>query len=106
MVDGLHPTPKQQGAWDPVQEDTLASGRRFLTANLKDDLTRECTAILVDFSPRGQRVAMNLDDVVREPGCPDTHVVDNRPSAVGRSDLRSGGGQDAAKGPGVHRPRR
>jgi putative transposase len=65
----------------------LASGRRFRTANLKDDCTRECPAILVDFSLPGHRVTLMLDDVARERGYPDIIVVDNRPSVDGRSDL-------------------
>jgi hypothetical protein len=43
----------QQAAWAPGREDSSASGRRFRTANLKDDCTRECPAILVDFSLPG-----------------------------------------------------
>ena len=48
------------GSWCPIAanqrwsldftEDRLANGRRFRTANLKDDCTRECPAILADFS--------------------------------------------------------
>jgi hypothetical protein len=47
---------------------TLASGREFRTANLEDDCTRECPAILVDFSLPGRRVTLMLDDVARERG--------------------------------------
>ena len=53
------------GSWCPiaanqrwslaVTEDGLANGRRFRTANLKDDRPRECPAILVDFALPGQR---------------------------------------------------
>ena len=52
------------GSWCPIAanqrwsldftEDCLANGRKFRTANLKDDCTRECPAILVDFSLPGQ----------------------------------------------------
>ena len=82
------------GHWCPVAanqrwsldftEDRLANGRRFRTANLKDDCTRECPAILVDFSLPGQRVAGMLDDVARERGYPDMLVVDNGPELRGR----------------------
>jgi putative transposase len=58
------------GHWCPIAanqrwsmdftEDTLASGRKFRTANLKDDCTRECSAILVDFSLPGRRVTLML----------------------------------------------
>jgi putative transposase len=82
------------GAWCPVAanqrwsldftEDCLANGRRFRTANLKDDCTRECPAILVDFSVPGQRVVGLLEDVARERGYPDVLVVDNGPELRGR----------------------
>ena len=65
-------------------EDYLANGRRFRTANLKDDCTRECPAILVDFSLPGQRVVGLLEDVARERGYPDMLVVDNGPELRGR----------------------
>ena len=52
-----------------------SNGRKFRTANLKDDCTRECPAILVDFSLPGQRVATMLEDVARERGYPDMLVV-------------------------------
>ena len=82
------------GSWCPIAanqrwsldftEDSLANGRRFRTANLKDDCTRECPAILVDFSLPGQRVVGMLEDVARERGCPDMLVVDNGPELRGR----------------------
>jgi putative transposase len=65
-------------------EDGLANGRRFRTANLKDDCTRECPAIAVDFSLPGQRVVGMLEDVARERGHPDMLVVDNGPELRGR----------------------
>ena len=82
------------GHWCPIAanqrwsldftEDRLASGRRFRTANLKDDCTRECPAILVDFSLPGARVVAMLDDVARDRGYPDMLVVDNGPEFRGR----------------------
>ncbi len=82
------------GSWCPVAanqrwsldftEDCLANGRKFRTANLKDDCTRECPAILVDFSIPGQRVVGMLEDVARERGYPDVLVVDNGPELRGR----------------------
>ncbi len=65
-------------------EDDLASGRKFRTANLKDDCTRECPAIVVDFSLPGARVVTMLEDVARERGYPDLRVVDNGPELRGR----------------------
>ena len=82
----------------PSYKDTLASGRKFRTANLKDDCTRECPAILVDFSLPGRRVTLMLDHVGRERGNPEIRVVDNRPSGDGRSDLRRRRGQQALEG--------
>jgi putative transposase len=82
------------GSWCPIAanqrwsldftEDCLANGRRFRTANLKDDCTRECPAILVDFSLPGQRVVGMLEAVARERGYPDMLVVDNGPELRGR----------------------
>jgi putative transposase len=82
------------GSWCPIAanqrwsldftEDCLGNGRKFRTANLKDDCTRECPAILVDFSLPGQRVVAMLEDVARERGHPDMLVVDNGPELRGR----------------------
>ena len=82
------------GHWCPIAanqrwsldftEDRLANGRKFRTANLKDDCTRECPAIAVDFSLPGSRVVAMLEDVARERGCPDMLVVDNGPELRGR----------------------
>jgi putative transposase len=82
------------GSWCPIAanqrwsldftEDRLANGRRFRTANLKDDCTRECPAIVVDFSLPGQRVVTMLEMVARERGYPDVLVVDNGPELRGR----------------------
>jgi putative transposase len=82
------------GQWCPIAanqrwsldftEDCLASGRKFRTANLKDDCTRECPAIAVDFSLPGARVVAMLDGVARDRGYPDMLVVDNGPELRGR----------------------
>ena len=82
------------GQWCPIAanqrwsldftEDRLAGGRKFRTANLKDDCTRECPAILVDFSLPGARVVAMLDGVARDRGYPDMLVVDNGPELRGR----------------------
>jgi putative transposase len=82
------------GHWCPIAanqrwsldftEDCLASGRKFRTANLKDDCTRECPAILVDFSLPGPRVVGMLEAVAHERGYPDMLVVDNGPELRGR----------------------
>ena len=82
------------GHWCPIAanqrwsldftEDYLASGRKFRTANLKDDCTRECPAILVDFSLPGSRVVGMLDRAAGERGYPDMLGVDNGPELRGR----------------------
>jgi putative transposase len=82
------------GSWCPIAanqrwsldftEDCLANGRRFRTANLKDDCTRECPAILVDISLPGQRMVAMLEDVAKVRGYPDVLVVDNGPEFRGR----------------------
>jgi putative transposase len=82
------------GHWCPIAanqrwsmdftEDMLANGRKFRTANLKDDCTRECPAIHVEFSLPGNRVVEMLEDVARERGYPDMIVVDNGPEFRGR----------------------
>jgi len=82
------------GHWCPIAanqrwsldftEDCLANGRKFRTANLKDDCTRECPAILVDFSIPGRRVVAMLEDAAQARGYPDMLVVDNGPELRGR----------------------
>lgn len=64
---------------------TGANGRKFRTANLKDDCTRERPAIEVDFSLPGERVVDLLNRVARERGYPDILVVDNGPELRGRA---------------------
>jgi transposase InsO family protein len=58
--------------------------REGFVANHKDDCTRECPAILVDFSLPGSRVVGMLEDVAGERGYPDMLVVDNGPEFRGR----------------------
>jgi len=89
------PREGREGAWCPIAadqrwsldftHDALADGRKFRTANLKDDCTRECPAIEVDFSLPGERVVGMLERVARERGYPDILVVDNGPELRGRA---------------------
>jgi putative transposase len=82
------------GQWCPIAanqrwsldftEDCLANGRKFRTANLKDDCTRECPAIIADFSLPGARVVAMLEEVARDRGHPDMLAVDNGPELRGR----------------------
>jgi putative transposase len=75
-----------------LTEDGLAHGRRFRTANRKDDRTRACPAILVAFSLPGQRVVTLPEDVARGRGYPDTPVVDTSAAALPAPELRGRGG--------------
>ncbi len=52
---------------------------------MKDDFTRECPAIEVDFSLPGERVVHMLERVVRERGYPDIPIVDNGSTLCGRA---------------------
>ena len=89
------PKASREGAWCPLAAnqrwsldftmDALASGRKFRTANLKDDCTRECPAIEVALSIPGTRVVEMLERVARERGYPDILTVDNGPELRGRA---------------------
>jgi putative transposase len=57
--------------------DQLANGRRFRILNVVDDYTRECVLQIVDFSISGQRLARELDRLVRP--LPKTIVCDKGP---------------------------
>lgn len=85
----------REGGWCPIAAnhrwsldftgDAPAKGRKVRTTNLKDDCTRECPAIEVDFSLPGERSVDMLQRVARERGYPDIPVVDNGPELRGRS---------------------
>jgi hypothetical protein len=72
------PKAGRKGRWCPIAanqrwsldftSDALANGRKFQTANLKDDCTRECPATKVDLSLPGERVVELLNRVARERG--------------------------------------
>jgi len=65
--------------------DCLATGRRFRTLNIVDDLTRECPAIEVDTSLPGARVVRVLGKLAILRGLPDTIVIDNGSEFTGRT---------------------
>jgi putative transposase len=65
--------------------DCLATGRRFRTLNIVDDLTRECPAIEVDTSLPGARVVRVLEKLAILRGLPDTIVIDNGSEFTGRA---------------------
>jgi putative transposase len=70
--------PNEQWALDFVS-DALGSGRRIRCLNVVDTGTREALAIVVDTSLGGERVAHELDTLVRHRGVPREIVLDNGP---------------------------
>ena len=76
--------PNERWSMDFVH-DTLASGRKFRTLNIVDDLTREALAIEVDTSLGGARVVRVLDRLVALRGAPRLIVCDNGPEFTGRA---------------------
>jgi putative transposase len=69
-------TPNQRWSLDFVA-DQLTDSRRFRILAVVDDCTRECLALVADTSISGQRVARELDDIIRQRGRPDAIVSDN-----------------------------
>ena len=59
--------------------DALSDGRKFRALTIVDDYTRECPAITVDRSLRGDRVARVLSALARTRGLPRAIVCDNGP---------------------------
>lgn len=57
--------------------DTLVSGRRFKTLTLIDVFTRECLALVVDFSIGGKRLVRVLDEICDLRGFPEAITSDN-----------------------------
>jgi putative transposase len=68
--------PNQIWAMDFVS-DSLATGRRFRTLNIKDLFTHEAVAIHVDFSISSDRVAEILSTLKSKGKCPKSIVLDN-----------------------------
>lgn len=64
--------------------DSLRTGQRMRTLNVVDDCTRICTAITVDTSITGERVARTLDEATAVYGQPKGIVVDNGPEFISR----------------------
>ncbi len=85
----------REGAWCPIAanqrwsldftQDAVSNGRKFRTANLKDDCTRECLAIDVALSLPGSKVVEMLERVAHERGFPDVITLDNGPELRGRA---------------------
>ena len=65
--------------------DSLRTGQSLRTLNVVDDCTRQCTAIEVDTSITGIRVARTLDKAAQTYGLPQAIVVDNGPEFTSRA---------------------
>ncbi len=57
--------------------DQMATGRRFRTLNIVDDVTREWLREVLETSISGKRVVRELGDLVAERGAPRMIVSDN-----------------------------
>ena len=78
--------PGQRRSLD-VLSDVFGAGRHFRILSGIDDHTRECLALVADTSIPGQRVARELDAVVRLYGKPLSIVSDNGSELTGRAML-------------------
>lgn len=67
--------------------DTFGAARRFRILAVIDDFTRECLALVADTSISGQRVARELDRLIRLYGKPETIVSDNGSELTSRAIL-------------------
>lgn len=65
--------------------DATADGRSFRTLNVVDDWSRECLAISVARSIRGDQVAEVLERLGEQRGLPEAIVVDNGPEFASRA---------------------
>lgn len=65
--------------------DATADGRAFRTLNIVDDWSRECLAISVARSIRGDQVAAVLERLGEQRGLPQAIVVDNGPEFASRA---------------------
>jgi putative transposase len=74
----------QAGSMD-YTHDQLASGRRFRTLNIIDELSREIPAIEVEISLPGARVVRVLERIAGERGYPEWIVTDHGPEFTGRA---------------------
>ena len=68
--------------------DQMTDGRRFRILAVVDDCTRECLALVADTSLSGQRVARELDNIVRQRRRPGTIVSDNGTEYTSNAILR------------------
>ena len=67
--------------------DTFGAARRFRMLCVSDDFTQECLALVADTSLSGQRVARDLDRLIRLNGKPNTIVSNNRTELISHAIL-------------------
>lgn len=65
--------------------DQLWTGRRFRALCVVDDCTKECPAILVDFSISGLRLSYLLEALAQSRGLPKEIVLDNGPELTSKA---------------------
>lgn len=68
--------------------DVFEPGRRFRILAVIDDCTRECLGLIADTSISGQRVARELDRLIRLYGKPKTIVSDNGTEFTSKAILK------------------
>jgi len=68
--------------------DVFEPGRRFRILAVIDDCTRECLGLVADTSISGQRVARELDRLIRLYGKPKTIVSDNGTEFTSKAILK------------------
>lgn len=73
--------PTQSWSMDFVS-DALFDGRRFRALTVVDNFSRECLAIVVGQSLRGEDVVAALEAIVRERGAPRRVQADNGPEFI------------------------
>ena len=79
--------PRDRWSLDFVS-DSLQSGRKLRIFAVIDDCTRENLGLIVDFSFSGERVARELDQLIRIYGKPGCIVSDNGTEFTSRAMLK------------------
>jgi putative transposase len=77
--------PNERWSMDFMSDQLGPSGRRFRVLTIVDDCTRECLALLADFSITGSRVTRVLEDLKTERGLPKAIVIDNGSEFTGKA---------------------
>lgn len=74
--------PNQRWSMDFMSDQLGPTGRRFRILTMIDEFTRECVALLADFSIPGQRVVRVLEGLAKTP---QSIVIDNGSEFTGRA---------------------